>query len=131
MKRIVVYRILMVLYLIGVAVLCFANFNKVATRSYEILGLPADKVVHFLMFFPFAVLGMLSFRRVGVVRTLMLIVGLYLSGCLMAWGTEYVQGLLPYREMDMEDFRADRMGLAAGAVTAFLIRIFVKAPRNA
>lgn len=126
MRRITIFRIFTLLYLAVVALLCFANFSQLPEVQQYFLGIPADKLVHFLMFLPFPILAFWSLakKRTGVVKTLLVLAGLYALGCLIAWGTEYVQGLLPYREMDMADFKADRIGLACGSIIAFIIQLF-------
>lgn len=126
MRRTTLFRILLLLYLGVLALLCFANFSSVPEVQPTFLGIPADKLVHFLMFLPFPSLAFWSLRpgRFGVVKTLLILIVIFAVGCLVAWGTEYVQGLLPYREMDMLDFRADRIGLACGCIIAFLIQLF-------
>jgi len=126
MKRTTLFRILTLLYLGAVALLCFANFNNVPEVQKFFLGIPLDKIVHFLMFLPFPPLAYWSIglSRKGVFNTLLILVGLFVLGCLIAWGTEYVQSKLPYRSMDMMDFRADRIGLAFGALLTFFIQLF-------
>ncbi len=128
MKRTTIFRVLTILYLAAIAVLCFANFGSVREVPLTIFGIPTDKIVHFLMFLPFPVVAFFSFplKKAGVVKTLLLIVGIFAVGCLLAWGTEYVQSKLPYRTMDPMDFQADAIGLICGSVAAFLIRIFSK-----
>lgn len=125
MKRTLVFRILTILYLCAIGVLCFANFSNVNEVPRSLFGIPADKIVHFLMFLPFPVLVFFSFRLsgTGVVKSLLLIIAIFAVGCLLAWGTEYVQGMLPYRDMDMEDFKADRIGLASGSMITFFVRL--------
>ena len=132
-QRPVLFRILTLVYLLAVAILCFANFNNVQETTTYIFGIPADKIVHFLMFLPFPVLAIFSFRlsKPGVVKTLLILVGLFILGCLIAYGTEYIQSKLPYRSMDMADFQADRIGLAVGAVVAFLAKLFSKRKADA
>ena len=56
-------RILFGLYLVAVAVLCFARFPESEDVPKSLLGIPMDKIVHFLMFFPFPVLTYLAFDR--------------------------------------------------------------------
>ena len=125
MKRTLTFRILTILYLCAIGVLCFANFSGMTDVPETLFGIPADKIVHFLMFLPFPVLVFFSFRLsgTGVVKSLLLIIAIFAVGCLFAWGTEYVQGLLPYRDMDMEDFKADRLGLACGSLITFFVRL--------
>lgn len=126
MKRTTIFRILTLLYLGAVALICFANFNNLPDVQKTFLGIPTDKIVHFLMFLPFPVLAFwsLRLRRKGVIKTLLILVAIFALGCLIAWGTEYVQGMLPYRDMDMLDFRADRIGLACGSFVTFFIQLF-------
>ena len=125
MKRTLVFRILTILYLCAIGVICFANFSNVNEVPRSLFGIPADKIVHFLMFLPFPVLVFFSFRLsgTGVVKSLLLIIAIFAVGCLLAWSTEYVQGMLPYRDMDMEDFKADRIGLASGSMITFFVRL--------
>ena len=133
MRRHTIFRILTLLYLAAVAVLCFGNFQNLGSISRSWFGLPADKVVHFCMFLPFPVLTFFSFRlkRKGLVKVLSIIVGLLLVGGFLAWGTEYIQGLLPHRTMDAADFAADRLGLICGSILAFLLAVSCKSGKDA
>ncbi|MBP5720537.1 MAG: VanZ family protein [Bacteroidales bacterium] len=128
MKRTTLFRILTVVYLVAVAVLCFANFGSEREMPLSILGIPTDKIAHFLMFLPFPVVAFFSFplKKAGVLKSILLIVAMFVVGCLLAWGTEYVQSKLPYRTMDPADFKADGLGLICGSVGTFLIRLFSK-----
>ena len=125
MKRTTIFRILMLLYLGAVALLCFANFNNLPDVQKSFFGIATDKIVHFFMFLPFPVLAYWSLRlaRNSVVKTLIILVAIFIVGCLLAWGTEFVQSKLPYRQMDILDFRADRIGLASGCIIAFFIKL--------
>lgn len=82
------------------------------------LGLPADKVGHFLMFMPFPLLGYLTFEVKGmsVGRKLFLIAILIVFGAGMALGTEYVQARLEYRSSENRDLLADAAGLITGGI---------------
>lgn len=133
MARTSILRILTVLYLGTLAVLCFANFNNVQEVQHTLWGIPADKIVHFLMFMPFPVLAFwsLTMKRLSLPKTFLAFAVIFAVGCLIAWGTEYVQGLLPYRQMDSEDFRADRIGLACGTLIAFVVLAFSRNKANA
>ncbi len=126
MKKVWYFRILTLLYLGAVALLCFANFSNVSEMPRTIFGLQADKVVHFLMFLPFPLLSFYSFEsgRRSFMKTFLLLVALFVLGCLLAWGTELIQSKLPYRSMDPEDFKADRLGLLCGTLAAFVVQLF-------
>ena len=47
----------------------------------------------------------------------------FIIGALLAYGTEYVQGKLPYRSMDINDFKADALALAISSVFVFIIDV--------
>ena len=102
MRRTPLFRLLTLLYLAAVAVLCFAKFSSLSSVPGSFLGIPTDKIVHFLMFMPFPVLALLSFelKKPHLFKLVLIVVLLFITGCLLAWATEYVQGLLPYRDMD-------------------------------
>lgn len=133
MKKVWIIRIVTLLYLVAVAVLCFANFSKMPDVPHSIFGIQADKLLHFAMFLPFPVLAFYSLgtRRFSVLKTVTSIVVLFGIGCLMAWGTEYYQGKLPYRTMDPADFKADRIGLMCGSVAAFILYFFTRKKKDA
>ena len=124
MSRVWVFRILTVLYLIAVAVLCFSNFSHMSEMPRTVFGLPADKVVHFVMFLPFPVLSYFSFD----VRKA---VCMFALGCVLAWGTELIQSRIPYRSMDPADFKADRIGLICGSLVSFFILLLKHKKNNA
>jgi VanZ family protein len=120
-------RILFGLYLVAVAVLCFAKFPESEDVPRSLLGIPMDKLVHFLMFFPLPLLAYLAFDRYpGKRGTSALRASFaFLGGCAYAAFTELVQSRLPYRSGDPADFRADFVALAACSVL-ILILIFTK-----
>ena len=133
MKRTTFFKILTLVYIVAVAVLCFANFSSIPTVPGKFLGMDADKVVHFLMFFPFPLLAYLSFplERKGIFATLCIIVLIFAVGCGLAGVTEYVQSKLPYRTMDIADFRADMLGLISASIITFLLRVLIRPKKNA
>ncbi len=133
MRRTTLFRLLTLLYLAAVAVLCFAKFSSLSSVPGSFLGIPTDKIVHFFMFLPFPVLALLSFelKKPHLFKLVLIVVLLFITGCLLAWATEYVQGLLPYRDMDPKDFRADSLGLLVGSVVSFLLFVFAVKKANA
>ena len=133
MKRTTLFKILTLLYLVAVAVLCFANFSSLPKAPRHILGFDADKVVHFLMFFPFPLLAYFSFplNKRGLVFTFFAIVLIFGVGCGLAGITEYVQSKLPYRKMDAADFNADMLGLLLASLITFIISLFIHSRKNA
>ena len=125
-------RILLVLYLVCLGVLCFGNFSGMPEMEKKILGFDPDKVVHFLMFFPFPILAWLaSGRRLsGPWPALGLTLLLFLIGCALAACTEIVQQFLPWRSADPRDFSADALALALSALIVF-IKMLVTGIRSA
>ena len=121
-------RILFGLYLVAVAVLCFARFPESEDVPKSLLGIPMDKIVHFLMFFPFSVLAYLAFDRypgkrgASVLRT----AAALLCGCAFAAVTELVQSRLPYRSGDPADFRADAFALLLSSVLVLILILVQK-----
>lgn len=109
------------LYIAAVAYLCFARPDDMPQLPQLWLGLPADKVGHFLMFMPFPLLGYLTFEVKGmsVGRKLFLIAILIVFGAGMALGTEYVQARLEYRSSENSDLLADGIGLITGGIFTF------------
>ncbi len=128
-KRTILFRILTLVYLVAVGFLCFGNFGGLPEVQRIILGIPTDKLVHFLMFVPFAFLAFWSFSKAdkaGIGKTMLALLALFALGCLIAWGTEVVQGKLPYRTFDVKDFRADRIGLACGTIITFVVQSIIR-----
>lgn len=115
------------LYIAAVAYLCFARPDDMPQLPQLWLGLPADKVGHFLMFTPFPLLGYLTFEvnEMSVGRKLFLIAILIVFGAGMALGTEYIQARLEYRSAENSDLLADGIGLITGGIFT-LIYIFLR-----
>ena len=118
-------RILFLLYLIGIAVLCFMHVDKLPDVQKYIFGIPIDKVVHFGMFLPFPILAYLAYdhltNKLGP-AILFAVVTLVL-GLSIAYATEYVQGMLPYRSMEMADFKADALAISLSCVLVFIVDV--------
>lgn len=118
-KKVLLSRIIMLLYMVAVAVLCFAKFGNGIDLGKDFLGIAKDKIAHFMMFIPFPVLASLSFYRGGGTpkKLILFVAGILVAGLLLAGTTELVQGTLGYRSGDIDDFRADALGLFTGSVS--------------
>ena len=106
-------RILFGLYLVAVAVLCFGKFDGAQAAPRDLWGIPTDKIVHFLMFFPFPILACLAsggYRGERWQATFRTVIA-FLAGCAFAAATEWVQTWLSYRSGDPVDFGADALAL--------------------
>ena len=125
-KRCLIYPVLMALYFIAVGFLCFGHFDSIDMASGMFLGIPTDKIVHFSMFFPFPLLAYATFGRKikGNFRTILSIVLIFAAGCILAIGTELGQGLTDYRSCDINDFRADAIGMAVSSIILVCIAFF-------
>ena len=122
-RPLILARILFGVYLAAVAFLCFGKFSSTKEVPMELWGIPTDKVVHFLMFFPFPLLACLAFGgyRGKPGHTVLKTALAFLAGCAFAAGTEWVQTRLPYRSGDPVDFQADALALLLSSVIVLLL----------
>ena len=121
----ILFRILLVLYLVCMGLLCFGYFPGMPQIERRILGLDPDKVVHFLMFLPFPVLAWLASGHLlaGARSAFRLSLLLFLAGCILAAGTEIGQYFLPYRSADPKDLLADGAALALSSLAVFIVML--------
>jgi VanZ family protein len=128
-KRItyIVVTALFLLYIVAVLCLCLLNLSdKTPELPQYFLGIPMDKLAHFLMFFAYPVVGwlMLTYNKTIKMRQGFIFPVLLITGLLFAAFTEAAQGLLTtYREPDNMDFIADAIGIISSSL---LMRIFNK-----
>lgn len=126
-----IFRVLLLLYFAAVAYLCFGHFDNLPEVSRTFFGIPADKIVHFGMFFPFPVLVFLALDKFTTKpwHSFLMLCTVFLTGCILAGATEYGQSLLTYRSCDIHDFRADTLAIAISSLAVFTIDI-LKQKRN-
>lgn len=118
-KQKIAFRILFFLYVAGVLFLCFGRFDNAPSISWNFLGIPSDKLVHFCMFFPFPILAFLAFDQYtdNVPKTLAFVGVTFLVGVLLAMGTEWGQAhLTDYRSGDKWDWVADVSALVLSSL---------------
>ena len=116
-------RILFGLYLAAVAVLCFGKFDSSQDVPMDLWGIPTDKIVHFLMFFPFPFLACLAaggYRGESWQATFRTVIA-FLAGCAFAAATEWIQTWLSYRSGDPVDFGADALAILLGSVIVLFL----------
>ena len=116
-------RILFGLYLVAVAVLCFGKFDGAQDVPMDLWGIPTDKIVHFLMFFPFPLLACLAaggYRGERWQATFRTVIA-FLAGCVFAAATEWIQTWLSYRSCDPVDFSADALALLLSSIIVLVI----------
>lgn len=116
-------KLIFVLYIVAVAALCFMHLDNIPSVSTDIFGIPTDKAVHFLMFFPFPLLALAAFGRLTKKpwHSLVFVLIVFFVGCILAMATEIGQGFTTYRTADPDDFRADGIALAISSVIALII----------
>ncbi len=116
-------RILFLLYVAVLLFLCFGKFSHMPDTPSRFLGIAGDKAVHFLMFLPFPVLTYFAFPHPAgnAWRSVFHAAFILAVGALLAVGTEFVQGFLPYREADTADFTADFIALCLSTLAVLTI----------
>lgn len=128
-KRNILSLVLFIIYLGAVAYCCFGHFNDIPDIGQDnLFGIPMDKVVHFLMFFPFPILCFMTFA--GQTRkswhTVLTAGVVFLTGCAVAALTEIGQSFTDYRSGDILDFAADVTALALSTFIVTIIEIHIK-----
>jgi VanZ family protein len=111
-------------YVIAVILLCVIKTEDLPELPKLFLGIPLDKIAHFIMFFPFIILGYVSFMPTekGLWRRLAVLGTLLTLGCIFAFATEKVQAMTAYRSYEILDMAADSIGLLGGtAITLVYI----------
>ena len=118
--------ILFCLYIMAVAVLCFTQGEQLPELPNTWFGLSSDKVAHALMFFPFTILGYLSFtsEENSTLQKVAVLTVLIAVGCGMAYATESIQRVLGYRAYEISDMKADMAGLGLGTLISIMFIIF-------
>ena len=122
-KQLTYARIAFAAYIVAVLVLCFAKFPSTDDVPTELWGIPMDKIVHFLMFFPLPLLAYLAFDRYREKRWAAVpwAAVAFLGGSAFAAFTELVQSRLSYRSGDPADFQADAVALIASSVIVLIV----------
>ena len=127
-KRItyIVVTAMFLLYIVAVLCLCLLNLSdKTPELPQYFLGIPMDKLAHFLMFFAYPVVGwlMLTYNKTIKLRQGFIFPVLLITGLLFAAFTEIAQGLLTtYREPDNMDFIADAIGIISSILLIWTLQ---------
>ena len=113
-----------VVYFSAVAWLYFATIEADPQLPRAFLGIPLDKVAHFLMFLPFPVLGTLAFREHSWWRTLCWTT---VAANFIAFLFESQQHRInPYRYSQASDLNANLLGITVGLLIMVLIGLITK-----
>ena len=118
-------KLILLLYILAVAYLCFANFHKLPEVPKTFLGIPMDKIVHFCMFFPFPILAFFAYDKLTQtpLQALAALLCICAFGGIFAGLTEIVQGMLPYRSQDIKDYNADLLSIGISGLLVFVYDI--------
>ena len=83
------------IYVIAVILLCVIKTDDIPELPKMFLGIPFDKIAHFIMFLPFVILGYASFmpKEKGVMRKLVVLGTMLILGFAFAVSTERLQQL--------------------------------------
>ena len=116
------YIVIFCLYIVAVIYLCFAKPDDVPSLDICFLGLPFDKVAHFIMFTPFPILAYKVFDSENLtnIRRGLLIFAITAVGVGLAAMTELIQSHLSYRSADVYDLFSDFTGICAGVVVVII-----------
>lgn len=122
---------LLCIYIAAIAYLCFMRTDDMPEIRPDLWGIPIDKIMHFIMFFPYPVLAYASFRPAGRKRIVHLAVLtiVLVTGAGVAIGTEHIQGLIEYRGYDIKDFYADMVGMSCSSLLTCVYILTLK-PEN-
>lgn len=114
-----IWKVIMLLYLLAVAYVCFIPGDQVPQMPQWNLPVPMDKIIHFSLFLPFPIVAFFAFN----VRHKLVNIGLLLlTGIALAGLTEIIQSFSPTRSMEATDFLADCLGVTFSCLLLTVLR---------
>lgn len=118
------YFIVLCLYMAAVSYLCFARPDDIPTMYTYFLGIPFDKVAHFIMFLPFPFLAFMTLNtEASKTGKGLLLSGIAVAGALVAAATEYIQSKISYRSAEPYDLLSDFIGISVGMIVVIVYHI--------
>ena len=110
------------IYIIAVIALCVIQTDELPELPKYFLGIPFDKIAHFIMFFPFIILGYAAFMPAenGLWKKISVLGIILLVGCVFAISTEKLQAMTGYRSYEILDMAADSIGLIIGTLITLI-----------
>ena len=109
--------------------MCFVKPSSLPEMDIKtFMGIPIDKILHFLMFFPYPILsGAVFIRRDCRLTCGFIVLGiLTATGIGVAYGTEAIQACTGYRSYEKSDINADLYGLVAGCLAVAIYLIYTR-----
>ena len=117
--------IFLCLYLMALGFLCFADPQSYPSPPFSIWNIPTDKIVHFIMFAPYPVLTFITVdqQSCSLMKRLVILILVLLSGAALSLGTEVIQGTTEYRSFELWDLAADIAGILTStmAMAAYML----------
>lgn len=116
---------LFILYLGFLTYLCFGQPTRIfKTIPTELWGLPFDKCVHFIMFFPYPFLAQEAFYRKNKWRSMVLTI---ISALVFCFAFELLQDkLTTWRSTDPWDLSINVASVTVGSIIVAIINLFRK-----
>ena len=113
-----IIRLIVYLYLLGIAVVALVPFGGVNVKLQEIdvFSLRLDYLVHFLVFLPLVPLWRVVWPHHPLWKA-------FLFGLAIAASAEIVQYILPYRSFNPYDLLANCLGATAGSLLAMKLAV--------
>ncbi len=125
-KTYFIVTVLFLLYIAAVLCLCLLNLSDKTPELPEyFLGIPMDKIAHFLMYFAYPPLCwlMLTYNRRLKINPRHVFSTIFITGILFAAFTETAQGFLTtYRDPDPMDFVANITGICCATLLMWAFR---------
>lgn len=123
-RQLLIARIVFAVYLIVVGFLCCGKFSGTEKVPLVLWGIPTDKIVHFLMFLPFPILGTMAFDFRSWWRALACSM---LMANIVAFLFERLQSVLTsHRITDAKDLNANLLGITLGLLITIVIGLIAK-----
>ena len=113
-----------ILYLGALVYLCFGNPAAVFDVPRSLWGIPIDKVIHFLMFFPYPFFAQAAFYFKNRWRSLVFVI---ITGIIFCFAFELLQDkITTYRTSDSWDLFYNVAAVTAGSSIIALFTFFKK-----
>jgi VanZ family protein len=126
-KKLIVTDTLFVLYLLSVIYLCLMSVDpeEASLLPEFIFGIPTDKLIHFIMFFPLSPLLYLAGKSVvkgGITPFISMITSVAFASIV-----EYLQQLTGYRSFEIYDLFANWLSIL---ISTLIIKIIINIRKN-
>lgn len=117
------FRTLFVLYIFLLFFFSFYSFKSTPVDlSKYILGIRADRIAHFVMFFPFPFSAWFAFGgQIKKITSKFAYSALFITGIVVVSFTEALQAIIPGRDSDWLDLVANYSSILMGTLLVILV----------